>query len=334
MKKALQDFYTTFTFKDNARTKYYFDIVSVRSDGNSEIEYPVVSIRQNRRDATGAETFKNAVEQIEQTKSAIAVIIREYNGYADDCTPVSENRVEIKNLPNRNENNGKKKQKPKQNYQPQQMMQVPMWGLGSLEQTNQYLNGVNSQLQMFGIGGIQEVLKSTASNLTLQEKYDDAKQVIQELKLDNKQQLAAINQLKEELSKERDKYKHLEYKLMDVQREAKMEKDSLESKLMWTSVIGKSLGGAFLDKMGISDKIGSLLGVQQPQGQPQQQSQQADASQAASGNSETDGKVQEIIKYLNSLDKTGIENIYAICEFVSTSADRMNGVLNYIESKK
>lgn len=337
--KTLQDYYTTYAFKDNAGTKYFFDIVAIRSDGASEVECPIVSIRQNRKEATGAETFKLACEQIENTRSAIAVVIREYAGFANDCPPISENRVEIRTIKIKKDN---KKNKKNQGGNKQQQFppQFPYSGFGG-DDTSRFLSGVNNQLNALGLGTLQQVMQGTANQLAVQEKYEDAKMVIQELKLDNKQALGEIQRLKDQLEDEKDRYRHLEYKLQDAIRENKMQRESYESSMKWTSVIARGIGGAALDKLGLTDKIAGFMGVPAAAAQqiPQQQAaaaaqQNLDDIDLTPSNSETSEKVSEITKYLKSLDVEHIEKICAICEFVSTSDDRLNAVIQYIDSKK
>lgn len=328
--KTLQDLYTTFQFKDEAKTRYFFDIVAVKSDGNSEVEYPIISIRQNRKNATGADTFKKAIENIESSKSSVAVIIREYDGIADDCQPICVNRVELKK--------GGKSTLDDTDNKPQQIQQpppvnIPLLGFGNLEQTNAYLTMVNNQLSQFGLGSLPDIMRSTSQSLSLQEKYDDAKMVIQELKLDNKQQLAEIQRLKDTIEHHKDQYKQLQYQLQDAQRAAKLEKESLETNLMWSNVIGRSLGGAIIDKFDLVNKFQGFLGVpqgQQAAGQTGQTSSTNGADVAPAG----DGKLHEINTYLQSLDAEHIAKVYAICEFISAGDDKMNAVINYIESRK
>lgn len=345
MNKALEELYGNFVFKDNAGTKYFFDIEGVSMAGDNEMSYPLVSIRQNRKNATGAEVFKNAVEKIESSRNNIAIVIREYNSVADDAVPISENRIELRKQTNKN-NKNKKKQKQANSQvaiSNAQQQQMPFFGFGNPETTNNFLGAMNAQMQMLGIqGGLSGVFQQTAGNLSLQERLDDAKQVISELKTDNRQLQENIRILKDKLETAKDEYKKLEYKLMDTQRDSSFMEKSYQKELSMGSLISKAVLGVVSDKLGLVEKFAGFMGV--PQGAAAKAATPAQAAapqpQAAapkptftSVNPATEAQIDEIDEYLASLDKPHMDMVYRIIEYISISDDNLGAVEQYVKQK-
>lgn len=353
MNKALEELYGNFVFKDNAGTKYFFDIEGVSMSGENEMNYPLVSIRQNRKNATGAEVFKNAVERLESSRNNIAIVVKEYNSVADDAVPISENRFELRKKPNDNNdknNKNKKKQKPTAQQlaynnaqQAQAAAQMPFFGFGNPETTNNFLGAMNAQMQMLGIqGGLSGVFQQTAGNLSLQERLDDAKQVISELKTDNRQLQENIRILKDKLETAKDEYKKLEYKLMDTQRDSSFMEKSYQKELSMGSLISKAVLGVVSEKFGLMDKVAGLMGMPASAAAKAAAPAQAAAPQPqaaapkptfTSVNPATEAQIDEIDEYLASLDKPHMDMVYRIIEYISISDDNLGAVEQYVKQK-
>lgn len=325
--KALQDYYTTLAFKDNSGAKYYFDVNAIDARG---ISFPVVSIHQNGKNATGAETFKKAIEQIEKNKSCIKVKITEYNTFIDNPQPVNEVTYKIV-----------EKKKEDDQPQPQTQMQrqnfSPFMGFGNTEQTNSFLNGLDAQMNILGIqGGLQGLIQSTATQLTLQDRYDDLKQLYADTKMLNKEQEKEIKDLKQKLEEKHESYKKLEYQLMDAQRENKEIERTYQSKLSMGSLISNAVMNTAVNK------FGGLLGLddivqQAQQAAPAQENPVSVSTENISlqqTNPETEKYISDINDYLNTLDLSRIQCMYAIAMYASQGDDQLKELTKYVKSKQ
>jgi len=331
MTDELKDYYETLLLRDNAQSKYFFDVIGVADGGRggqATISYPVVSIMQNRRNATGAETFKNAITQLEKNKTIASVLVREYNSFADDAEPFAENTFPLKNV---------KRMKNKQN-QNQKPMQ-PQQGLGLVDQT---LQNFGNTLGLMGFeNGLKGIVAATAQQVIQHDKLQAAECTIADLKDEKKELEKEVERLKGINDELKDKQRELSYKIQDLERDNKRNEETWAQK----NALGSLAANAFFGFLGkatkLDEKLAGLMEDEQPskpaqtqQQQPQPTQNDASLNDIQLGNPETAEYVEEINRYLQTLDKDHIVVVTAICQYVSQGDAQMKDVYGYILKKK
>ncbi len=330
MTEELKDYYNTLLLKDNAQSKYYFDVIGLTEGGRSgqaAINYPVVSVLQNRRNATGAETFKNAIEQLERNKTVVAVLVKEYNSVADDAEPITENTFNLK---------PQKKMKKQQGKQP--MTPQPQ-GLGTIDQT---LQNFGNTLGLMGFeNGLKGIITATASQIVQQDKLQDAQLTIAELKDEKKELEKEVQRLKGLNDGLKDEQRKLEYKIQDLERDNKRNEEVWAQKNSLGSLAANAFFGILGKSVKLNERLAGLLddepAAQQQPPQPSAQSQDSGDNALNSiqfANPETAEFIEQINGYLQTLDKSHIAIVTAICQYISVGDEQLKDVYGYVLSKK
>lgn len=323
MTDELEEYCNNLIFKDNSATKYYFDIIGV-SDGDNNgqtICYPIITIRQNRKNATGAETFKNAISQLEKNKQVSSVLIREYSGYYDDAEPILENTFKLKK---------QKKMKKKQQQLPQQ------GGFGDLGAN---LKGLGDSLGLMGFeNGLSGIIKNTAMQIAQQDRLENANQTIADLKVTQKELEQEIKRLKESNEKLKDESKKLEYELYDTKRDYRNKEHDWQNKLSIKTIAGTAILGMLSQKLNLDKTLQGLMGEDMPSAPIQTSdntTQQTDLDniKVQSTNPETAEYVSEINGYISTLDKSRIALVTAICQYTSLGDRQLKEVYGFVLAK-
>ena len=329
--KEIEEYYNTLVFKDNAKTQYYYDIIA----RNGNIEYPLISILQNRRQATGAERFKQARERVLDNKNVTSVIVREYNNCSDEAEPISTNEFELtKNA---------KKMKKKNALQQKQ-------GFGSLEETNTFLSGFGRSLDLLGIqGGLSGIIQNSAMQITQATQLETALGTITDLKNDKHSLEDEIKALKKANEDLKDSIKKQEYSLWDMERkkdneiadlkrDLKQTEQRYSEKLTLGSLASTAIFGVLSKKLKLDEKLDGLLTDDDSTAEPQPTQSDLSAVNIDPVNPETSGTIEEINRYLNTLDKSRIEYVGAIIQYISLSDNNLKevykSVTNHYNSQK
>lgn len=321
--KEIEEYYNTLVFKDNAHTQYYYDIIA----RNGDIEYPLISILQNRRQATGAERFKQAMERVCDNKNVTSVIVREYNNCSDEAEPISTNEFEL----SRNAKKMKKKN----------ALQKPQQGFGSLEDTNNFLSGFGQSLSMLGIqGGLGGIIQNSAMQIAQQGQLETALGTINDLKGDKRSLEDEIKQLKRDNELLKDNLKKEEYsrldlerkkdnEIADLKRDLKQTEQRFSEKLTLGSLASTAIFGVLSKKLKLDEKLDGLLtddDTAEASAAPQPSQADLSAVNIDPVNPETSGTIEEINRYLNTLDKSRIERVGAIIQYISLSDNNLKEV--------
>ena len=314
MTEELEEYYNTLVFKDNAQTRYFFDITAKMGDK----AYPIISILQNRKNATGAETFKNAIEQILKNKKFTSVLVVEYNNCCDDAEAISRVEFELKK--------SKKMAKRKSNT-PQ-----PFNGFGNLGEANSFLEGFGKSLGMLGVeGGLSGIIKSSAAMIAQQDKLEGALGQISELKIDKKDLENELKRYKEKNEELRDELKKAEYKLWDAERDSKNKIENLQNKLTLGSLASTGIIGALTKKFRLDEKLAGFLDEDTATAATDTAHSDLSSVNLQASNPETAQTIAEINNYLNTLDKSRIDLIYAICQYCSQSDNELKQVYRFTQ---
>lgn len=332
--KEIEEYYNTLVFKDNAHTQYYYDIIA----RNGNIEYPLISILQNRRQATGAERFKQAMERVCDNKNVTSVIVREYNNCSDEAEPISTNEFEL----------SKSTKKMKKKNALQQRTQ----GFGSLEETNSFLSGFGRSLDLLGIqGGLSGIIQNSAMQIAQQTQLESTLGQLSEIKDQKRSLEEEIKALKKESEGLKDQLKTQQYSLWDVERkkdneiadlkrELKQTEERYQNKLTIGSLATTAMFGVLSKKFKLEEKLDGLLSDDDTTAAAAPQPQQSDLSavNVEPINPETSGTIEEINRYLNTLDKSRIEYVGAIIQYISLSDNNLKevykSVTNHYNSQK
>jgi len=314
MTEELSEYYNTLIFKDNAQTRYFFDITAKMGD----IAYPIISILQNRKNATGAETFKHAIEQIMKNKKFTSVLVTEYNNCCDDAEAISRVEFELKK--------SKKMTKRKSNT-PQ-----PFSGFGNLGEANNFLEGFGRSLGMLGVeGGLSGIIKSSAAMIAQQDKLEGALGQISELKIDKKDLENEVKRLKEKNEELRDELKKAEYKLWDAERDSKNKIENLQNKLTLGSLASTGIIGALTKKFKLDEKLAGFLDEDTAAAATDTAHSDLSSVNLQATNPETASSIEEINAYLNTLDKSRIDLVAAICQYCSQSDNELKRVFRFVQ---
>lgn len=325
MTDELQEYYNTLVFKDNAQTKYFFDIYGVTSaEDGTEIQYPVVTISQNRKNATGADVFKQAVEQLEKNQGMNAVLVKEYSGFYDDSEPISENTFPLK-----------KTKKMKKSGSKKNLPQQPQGGLGAISDA---ISNFGSALGLMGFqGGLSGIITASAQQIATQDRLEAANQRISELKTENAQLRSKIEVLKGENEMLKDSYKKIENEMYDLKRDFKFKEERWQNKLTLGSIGATTLFGFLGKKLKLEEKLAGLLDDEetaaaqpQPQNTAQQTTDGLNDIQLNKVNSETAAYIEDINRYLKTLDISRIKAVTAICQYVYLSDKNLKRVYGFV----
>ncbi|MBP5369759.1 MAG: hypothetical protein J6Z01_15050 [Bacteroidales bacterium] len=324
--KEIEEYYNTLVFKDNAHTQYYYDIIA----RNGNIEYPLISILQNRRQATGAERFKQAMERVCDNKNVTSVIVREYNNCSDEAEPISTNEFEL----SRNAKKMKKKN----------ALQKPQQGFGSLEDTNNFLSGFGQSLSMLGIqGGLGGIIQNSAMQIAQQGQLETALGTINDLKGDKRSLEDEIKQLKRDNELLKDNLKKEEYsrwdlerkkdnEIADLKRDLKQTEQRYSEKLTLGSLASTAFFGVLSKKLKIDEKLDGLLTDDDSTAEPQPTQSDLSAVNIEPVNPETADTIDEINRYLKTLDKSRIECVGAIIQYLSLGDNEMKKIYNIVSN--
>lgn len=324
--KEIEEYYNTLVFKDNAKTQYFYDIIAKRDN----IEYPLISILQNRRQATGAERFKQAMERIVGNNNITSVVVKEYNNCSDEAEPISVNEFEL-------QRNKKMKKK--------NALQKPQ-GFGSLEDTNTFLSGFGRSLDLLGIqGGLSGIIQNSAMQIAQATQLEQALGTITDLKGEKHSLEDDIKALKKENEELKDSIKKQEYQLWDVERkkdneiadlkrDLKQKEEQFQNKLSIGSLATTSFLNIISRKYKLDEKLDGLLSddtVSAPQPTP---TPTADLSSVniEPVNPETASYIEEINRYLNTLDKSRIELVSAIIQYLSLGDNEMRKIYTIVSN--
>lgn len=322
--KEIEEYYNTLVFKDNAKTQYYYDIIA----RNGTIEYPLISILQNRRQATGAERFKQAMERVLGNKNVTSVIVREYNNCSDEAEPISVNEFEL--------SKNAKKMKKKNALQKQ--------GFGSLEETNTFLSGFGRSLDLLGIqGGLSGIIQNSAMQITQATQLETALGTITDLKNDKHSLEDEIKELKKANESLKDDIKQQQYSLWDLERkkdneiadlkrDLKQTEQRYSEKLTLGSLASTAIFGVLSKKLKLDEKLDGLLTDDDSTAEPQPTQSDLSAVNIEPVNPETADTIDEINRYLKTLDKSRIECVGAIIQYISLGDNEMKKIYNIVSN--
>ena len=317
MTEELQEYYNTLVFKDNANTRYFFDIIANMGD----MSYPVISIKQNRKAATGAETFKKAVERICENKKVSSLTVIEYNNCCDDAEAVITNEFELKK---------NKKMTKRKNNQP-----ANQFGLMGLEQTTNLLDGMSKSMGLLGFeGGLSGIIRNTAMSISQATELDKTKTELSECKAKNLALESEINRLRDEQYKSRDREYELKRQLSDKENDFKAQKERLENRNTIGNLFMTAGLGFLAKKYKLEENLAGLLGeddstaASAPQPSPDLSSVNLQAT-----NPETADAIEEINRYLATLDKSRIDLVQAICQYVSQGDAQLKRTCKFVQNE-
>lgn len=327
MTEELNEYYNTLVFKDNAQTKYFFDIYGVTTaDDGTEIQYPVVTISQNRKNATGADVFKTAVEQLEKNQGMNAVLVKEYSGFYDDAEPVSENTFPLKK-------NKKMKKSGKKNLPQQQQ--------GSLGAISDAISNFGSALGLMGFqGGLSGIITASAQQIATQDRLETANQTIADLKAEKLRLEGLVENLKEKNEELKDSHKKIENEMTDLKRDFKFKENQWQHELSFKSLGATALFDILGRKFKVDEKLAGLLSDEtpvqsQPQPQPQTDSQNSDLNNiqltpSTGVKPEVEEYLKQITTYLKTLDKSRMAAIAAICQYTALGDIQLKRVYKFV----
>lgn len=322
MTEELKQYYSNIVFKDNSQTKYYFDIIGVMNgDGGVEINIPVVTILQNRKAATGAETFKQAIEQLEKNKKVHSVIIKEYNGFFDDAEPLQENRFSLKKAT---------KMKKKDNS-----LQSTQGGLNGLGAIDQVFKSFGNTLGFMGFqNGLSGIITASAQQIAQQDKLETLRADFAEMKSEKQRLEDLIERLKEEKETLKDDKKKVENDLIDLKRDLKYKEEQWSRRNSLGTLLATAGLGVLGKKLNLDETLSGLLGDnEQTQSQKESSNNDLDSVNINTVNPEIADYVEQINTYLQSLDRSRIKLVTAICQYLSLGDAKLKEVYNFVASQ-
>lgn len=321
MTDELNTYLQNLEFKEKSGTRYYFDITGKKYDKKSDAIFslPIVSIKQKGRNATGSKLLLDCINHASQS-GCQSIEVKEYASFDQEAEPILIQDFPIKST----KRNTKKSQEELVHNQQQQMGNI--FGQGTA------LQGIDSMMSMLGIGGgLQGLIQRTADNITIQDRYADAKDAIQKLEnsktaLENKieKQKEEIESLKDRLKEAKDDYK-------DLQRDYDFKREKLENKAGLGSLFMNSLVGYVAKKTNFDATLGDLLGSEMG----------GTATAPAAANVDTSGMSQiddttanfyaNIDVYYKSLNAADLEKFATIIQYLSIDTNNINTLLSVVQ---
>ncbi|MBQ9212568.1 MAG: hypothetical protein IJ150_01325 [Bacteroidales bacterium] len=323
MTTELNEYYNTLVFKDNAQTKYYYDVYGVTAaEDGTEIQYPVITINQNRRNATGAENFKNAIEQLETNTNVSAVIVKEYNGFYDGCEPLTENTFQLKK--------SKKMRRKTSTSKKQQNLPQQVGGLGAI---NDVLTNFGNTLGMMGFqNGLSGIITASAQQIAAQDKIEDLKSQVADLKNEKSKLEGQVEELKTKNEDLKESHKKIENEMYDLKRDFKYKEERWQNKLTLGNMGLTATLGFLGKKFKLEEKLAGLLEDNEPQQEIQSQTENTQNDSTLNDIALTKSKpeITEINQYLQTLDASRLTAVMTICQYISLSDKHLKRVYNFV----
>lgn len=327
MTEELKQYYNNLVFKDNAQTKYYFDIIGImQGEDDTEINYPIITILQNRKAATGAETFKKAINQIEKNKSINTVLIREYNNFFDESEPINESRFILQKTKN-------KMKSRKKNETPTQPTEFS--GLGAVDQV---FKSFGNTLGFMGFqNGLSGIITASAQQIALQDKMETMKDDLINLKQEKNRLEGIIEGLKEKNEALKDEKKKVENDYIDLKRDFKYKEEEWSKKNSLGTLLATAGLGVLGKKMNLDATLSGLLNDEPQQPTPQQTNNEneddLDGVQVSTVNPEIADYLEEINRYLNTLDRSRIKLVTIICQYLSLGDAKLKQIYKFVATQ-
>ncbi len=301
MTEELQTYISNLRFKDEKGERYYFSIMGekVSKDGGNMLNIPIISIKQKRKAATGADTFQEYFDKAIDGKYN-AIVVEEYSNCSDNATPIETMRFELSKPKGRNKKNGN------------QMSNKP-----STYRSNG-VDGLDNLFKQMGIpSGLQGFMQATAQSISTQERYEDAKQLVSDLKGDNKIKDAEIQRLKDENEKLRYQIKEEKDKVRDTIHESEMKIAEVKQQVGLLGLAGQ-FAGAFFSKTGMGQKLAGFWADGEMPGNM--------GGDAPSGPHASD--YANIERYCKSLNDTELEMFCWIVQYICMAPANLSTVNN------
>lgn len=318
LNEQLKEISSAYKFKDMSGIPYFIDVIGVqKTDGDNEMNMPLLTVSQARRKATGAETFERIIDFVEKNKKYVAVIVNEYNSIDDDAMPIETKRIDLLGGNTTKTSNKMAKQRTKKELEEENEALRQQMERYNPMQTNGMLGAINQAMEMFGVqGGLGAVAQNTAMLMTTQDKLDDAKLTITELKGTINNLNSKIDEKDSKIEDLKNKNRNLEDDLREAKRNHAQTVERYEQKLSIGSLASQGLFGFLGKQFKLDEKLAGVLGdadtdapasVQQPQ-----------VMDIFSDIPEDNAKlIKPCVTYLKSLDYTNLQMMVSIIQYCS-----------------
>lgn len=332
----LKELATAFRFKDASKIPYFIDIIGVQSeDDGNEMNVPLLTVSQARRKATGVDSFTKVVEFVEGNSKYIAVVINEYDSVDDEATPINSQRIELesrqKSQPKKS-NTMKRKTKEdleKENAELREQLQK-----FSPSMSGNLLGVTNQIMEMVGVqGGLGAVAQNAAMLMTTQDKLEDSKLTIQELKEEIRNLNNKLETKNNEIEKFKDDLRKVKEDARDEKHKYEMQVESLQSKLGIGSMFTTGLMGFMVKN---SPKLAGFFGECEQEAQAQMQGSvqaQAEDSLLANVPEQNAELIRSVVEYLKSLDEINLQLVVSCIQYCSQSTDNIKILAKFVQSK-
>lgn len=311
MSEELETYLQVLEIKDNNKDRYFVNITGEKQSKSGMVNnIPLMSIKQLRKRATGADKIRGTVEQaIKANFKSITIV--EYPNCSDDAIPDASNTFDLifnttpKKRNNRNMGNRQE-----------------MYG------DNNFVDRLNDIFGTMGVpGGLQGFMQATAQSMTIAERYEDAKQSIADLKYDNKEKDTTIQKLKEKVETLTAQVKDEKDRCKDIQREYENKINETKQQVGLLGLFS-NFAGAFAAKTEAGQKLAGFLSDAPTPSEP------PTTPEPSISNNDTIKEIDpQMAQYYNAiegfykeLDMQDLEKFSTIVQFVELDPTNLNNV--------
>lgn len=312
MSEELETYLQVLEIKDNNKDRYFVNITGEKQSKSGMVNnIPLMSIKQLRKRATGADKIRNTVEQAIKANFK-SITISEYPNCSDDAIPDASNTFDLIS------NTTPTKRKNRNNVGNRQ----DMFG------DNNFVDRLNDIFGTMGVpGGLQGFMQATAQSMTIAERYEDAKQSIADLKFDNKEKDTTIQKLKEKVEALTAQIKDEKDRCKDIQREYENKINDTKQQVGLLGLLS-NFAGAFAAKTEAGQKLAGFLSDTPT---PSANTSVPEPSiPNVGGINEIDPQMAQyynaIEDYYKGLDMQDLEKFCAIVQFIELDPTNLNNV--------
>lgn len=306
--EELSTYISNLRYKEENGERYYYSVYGEKqSENGSMLNIPIVNIKQSRKQATGADKLQDYFDRVIDGKYD-AITIEEYPNCSDNATPIQSMRFVLANP------KGKGKKKPNQN----QMSKPSAYKPNSVDTLD------NLFKQMGVPMGLQGFMQATAQSISTQERYEDAKQLVSDLKSDCKLKDTEIQRLKDENEKLRYQIKDEKDKVRDIQHECEIKIAETKQQVGFLGLAGQ-FAGAFFSKTGMGQKLAGFMADGAPSPTPSQSMGGGDLREVSD---ETLQLYQNVEQYYRSLGEADFQIFASIVQYLSMAPANLPNVGN------
>lgn len=329
----LQTLLDAYRFKDANNVRYFFDIIGVVVDSDGvAMRIPLVSVSQMRNKATSAAVFEKHIKYLESQEKYNAVIINEYDNVSDDASPINSIRVDLpRSLTDGKKSNKKMAKKTKQDLEEEVEMLSQQLVAYKNASNSDALGALSDQLSHIGMGGLGDIINHSAAYLSSQDKLEDMRAMVGELKSDNKSLLGKLESKNEEIERLKEEKRRAEDDLREAKREAASKIENLESKLSIGNIMATGAMGFISKQFKLDEKLAGIFGDDTASSEAMAAVQPKAAGEYDGIAPENVSLIKPCVTYLKSLDYTNLQYMVSVIQYCSQDSNNILTLARFVK---